>query len=464
MSRSIHETRLSWARLRKFDYSNSAEKAEVVRKAVRRLWKKRRIKRAVWSERHLPVVGSEPVSVATIPIDSETQKEHVYHGASEADVRELLRAMPCLFTEGINRVHLCLGKEYMDELKQPEATERDPIHQRLSFEVVPGLHAPPVLGTYAKRSGDIAIYAYVWDRERTAAIPSVVMEFYLRAQSLWVLVHEVAHHYDHARRIARGRWLSDRKENYEHYAEQRQWDWTHHYIYPYLNSHYGAEWQAVKAWVRQHGGVEPTLDHMMDDPRDTMRNGMIRLSLSATFALIDMFKSVVAGEGLTRSRLAYAWGLHYADQYEMSLAISQRLVEEEPANTEALSLHADTLEHLDRFSEASDFVEQVLQLNPLHEGALKTKARLKQEAKDWPALLAVCHAWLKAIPEGKSTIFAYRTMAVALCALGRFEEMDAAIEAGIQGPLKNDPTLSGTVRRLTFKRAGQELPNNSTNK
>jgi tetratricopeptide (TPR) repeat protein len=455
MARSIHETRKSWSRLRRFDYSSPKEKDAALHVAVRRLWKKRRVKDAVRRERRTDPPPLEPASVSTIPIHVDDEGPLVHHGASGEDVRAFLQFMPASVTDGIEEVRLCLGAAYMEE-SGDGTDERDPYLRRLGSEHLRGLFAPPVLGLYRPMSGKIAVFAYVWDRDASSPLPSFVLEFYLRLRSLSVLVHEVAHHHDHACRIARGRWLSDRKETFENYAERMEWAWMRDFVIPYIETKYASEWQAVREWIWRLGGAAPTLELMAGDPRYTNRNGWTKLGVSTADAVRDLMKAVAEGKNLLDSRLAYAWGLHYADEYERCLQISTDLVGEEPESVPALTLHADTLEHLERFEEALAQVDHALSLDPCYAQAWQVRVRLMEGMKRWSEMLEACDRWLAELGSSKRAILAHRARAVALCALERSEEMETALSAGIPKRAENDPKIKESIRRLVFKRASKE--------
>ncbi len=454
MSRSIHETRISWARLRRFDYSDPTQKSTAVESAKRRLWKKRRIKNAIIGERRLEVPPVEPIAASMVPIRIEGTDQLIRHGASAEDIREFLETMPATFTQGISEIHLRLGTEYIEEREDSTDRDRDPHFGRFSREIFPGLYRPPILGTYAPRNGLITIYAFVWDRACLGMLPAAVPEFYLRLCSLSVLAHEIAHHHDQTNRTARGRWLSDRKETFEHYAEKMQWEWTRDYVIPFIEKRYSREWKEVEAWVQHHGGAIPTLEQLAGDPRYTYRDGCVRLATSTSEAIEVLMKSAALGEGRLKSRLKYAWSLHYADEYELCQKISHSLMLEYPDTVEVLSLHADTLEHLEQYDEAMVCVERALTLDATCEDAWTTKAFLLAELKKWESLIETCDHWLN-MPDAKNMRFAYRRKAVGLCALGRFEEMEALIALGY-------PRVPADgrhhIRRLIHREAEVPLP------
>jgi len=455
MARSIHETRKSWGRLLRQNFSDSEAKKAVVQKALHRLWKKRRIKNAVLAERHTeaPLQIAAPIGLIPIRVDHD-HSPLIYDGISPDVIRLFLQTMPPSFTEGVSEIVLGLGTEYMDEQKGKEDDSRDPYFGRISDEILPGLYRPPVWGTFRPKNGIISIYSFVWDQAQSSRVPAYIPEFYLRLHCLTVLVHELAHHHDEAHRIARGRWLSDRKENYEYYAEKMQWEWTQDYVFPYIETHYAKEWAEIRTWVNQHGGGDTTLELICGDPRYTSRDGCTRLATSTSETFVDLIKDVVQGKSLFESRLNFAWNLHYADEYERSLEVTTALQAQYSDNPDILSLHADTLEHLERYQESLELVERVLVLDPNSENAWKVKAFIMEHMKQWGALLETCNRW-QSLPGIKKTLLTHRIKAVAFCALGRIPEMETELTTGFPKATPGDLTK---IRASIYRRAGVVSP------
>jgi hypothetical protein len=179
-----------------------------------------------------------------------------------------LSALPDSATEGISRIRLSLGREYLEETNDEESPTRDPFTGRISCERFPGVYCGPILGTYKLKHGVIDLHAYVFDPNRLP-MPRVVCEFYLRLHALKTLVHEVAHYHDELNRTRRGRWLMDRKENNEWYAEKMEHQWTVEIVVPYLARTYSTQAEELRMWVNEKGGILLPLESFVRDCRTT---------------------------------------------------------------------------------------------------------------------------------------------------------------------------------------------------
>src|SRR5262249_25767415 len=160
------------------------------------------------------------------------------------------------------------------------------------------------------------------------------------------------HHHDHTNRVRRGRWLADRKENVEWYAEKMEHDWTQQMVVPYLAKTYPAEVQALLDFVEHQGGVRLPLGFFAGDSRSTLRNGLIRFTFTTSGAFEFWVTDLPKCTDLAASRLAFAWELHYADHYEECLRVLERVLSEQPDLYDALICKGDTLIHLERHDEA----------------------------------------------------------------------------------------------------------------
>jgi hypothetical protein len=80
-------------------------------------------------------------------------------------------------------------------------------------------------------------------------------ELLLRLWGLSTFVHEVAHHDDAMRRVARGRWRMAVKKKVEDYADTLQAEWARDVVVPYLERAYPAEVALLNAWMARHGGL-----------------------------------------------------------------------------------------------------------------------------------------------------------------------------------------------------------------
>ncbi|HSI85956.1 MAG: tetratricopeptide repeat protein [Candidatus Methylacidiphilales bacterium] len=474
MARSIHESTSHWRCLRGYNFADKVAQQNAIRLVEDRVHLKQRTKRAVRRERRVQylkargvssLVSVEPITAREVPVHVEqTQplshtdsgQSLLYHAVSAEDVRAFLGCLPPHVTEGIAGIHLCMGTVYMEESLEDDeratldrSIRCDPWFGRVSEEVFTGFYSPPVYGSFDPDSGRINLYAYVWNRAQTAGVPDRVIEFNFRLRCLATLAHEVAHHFDFGRRVARGRWLCDFVDTYESYAENMQLQWMRDFIFAYMLRRYAEEWCELQAWVLHNGGAEISLKLLAGDPRTTSRDGSSGTRTNffcPREAMEKLLESVITGETNTESRLCYALYLHFADDYTTSLQITEKLLIEQPKNVEALSLHADILEHLRRNEEALIYADRALSIEPGFYGAWRTKAMLAENARDWTGLLQICEAWRPYFTDLNSYNFgcmcSYK--AVALYALGRVEEMEAALRQAIPA----DMEMTKAERRL----------------
>jgi tetratricopeptide (TPR) repeat protein len=288
-------------------------------------------------------------------------------------------------------------------------------------------------------------------------MPRSICEFYLRLRALTTFVHEVAHHHDEMRRVRRGRWLADRKENVECYAEKMEYQWTREFVLPYLEQKYPEAANELLNWVERQGGIRLPLEFFAGDNRTTRRDGLMRLFFSTSGAFESWVGKLAKCPDLAASRLAFAWELHYSDKYDLCLHVLDRVLEDKPALSAALTCKADTLIHLERSDDAFAIAEKVLTVEPINGEAWEIRGDVLELRRDWLALLDNCDRWLAQVPEDSTSRFdAYQHRAVAYCALGDMENMDIWIERWANfGNRMRNPEF---IRKRVFRRAGKEMP------
>lgn len=463
MSRSIHATNRSLAKLRRQDFSDTRASAEAIEREETALRRKQRIKRQVSDQRHAHPAPDRSVRlpVGEIPIRVSDESAHVFHAASARDVRAVLEALPAAAVEGIDEVRLVLGREYMLERDMAQEWRRDPFTGRPGSKMFPGVYGGSILGMFLSSRGLISIYAYVVDWARVLA-PRVVVELYLRLHALKTLVHEIAHFHDHTARVSRGRWLADRRENNEWYAEKMEHEWTEEIVLTILHRLYPRECRLFRAWVRQRGGAELPIDFFAGDFRRTRRDGLTKLVFPTSDAFERWMDELPSCATRQEARLALAWGLHYSDCYETCLAMVDRIIGECPAKVEARECRIDTLVHLERFDEVLVEADAILRLSPGSEPAWKARADVFAERKDWPGLTDVCAAWLRnsgRSPRQRRPCLLYQAM--ARCASGDEAGMEACLTAygetlRGQPPRVVQMRIEGR-RRWVRRRAGKKM-------
>lgn len=461
MSRSIHTTRHALKKLRRKEFSTEELQQEALAKAARELERKRRIKRHVGAERREPEVERTVLPADPVPITTLDRAPFVFHAASTEDVRALIALLPPAAVLGIGEVRLLLGKEYMAERKDEARATADPLSGRLGCELFPGVYSGNVLGTYFPSRGRIDLYAYVVDWRRLV-VPRPIVELFLRLQALKTLMHEVAHFHDRVERVRRGRWLADRHENLEWYAEKMEHQWTAEFVVSYLERCYGKECRQFRAWVRQRGGIELAIGFFAGDSRRTERDGMTRLVFSTAGAFESWLEALPRCTTAADARLALAWELHFADHYEECLAVLNVVLAAEPAHMKARVCRADTLVHLERYDDALADAEAVIAVAPEESRAWEVRLDVFEDRKDWAGLLVECSRWdavPRVAPRDRRECHRYR--AIAHCALENAEGVEASLAAyAATFRFKSHEAATrrmAFVRRSVFRRAGKPL-------
>ena len=466
MARSAHTTLRTLRELGRRKFPSVKEKLAAFETVFAALERKRRIKRSVrpgptWEEPPL-----EGATVGAIPIEVLDECEVVHHGASPQDIRAILALLPRAATEGIARIQLSQGKEYMDARTDDEGGSRDPFTRRRSTEVFPGVFGGEVLGTYSGRLDLVCIYAYVYDPTRLP-LPRPSCEFYLRLHALKTLLHEVAHHDDQVAHIARGRWRSDWKPAGEWYAEKMEHEWTRKLVLPYLQRTYPKEALALRKWVARRGGLMVGLEFFAGDARRTERNGSERVVFSTAGVFESWVGQLADCTSLGESRLALATELHNANAHADCLKVLDVILAREPRSIQALTCKADTLVHLNRLDEALAIAEQVLRSAPANADAWEILGDVFEGRKDWAKLLRHCEAWQRSA--GLTHAAARRLClqrAIAGCALGDGAGMAASVAAHLASTACRTKEAARKRRRLVlrhvYRRAGKSIPREYT--
>ncbi len=422
MARSIHTTRKSVRALVRKKRAGEAIDQKKIDAAAKDLRRKRRIKRMVRAERKGTPEAVAVMDIDTIPIEVRDEGEYVHHGASAEDVRAVLRLLTAAAVEGIAKIELSSGQRYLEEMYGEEMETRDPFVGRLSSEIMPSVYAGECLGTYTLRQGQIRIFAYAYDPQKLP-LPRRFAELYLRLKSLVTLVHEVAHFHDDVQRTARGRWLADRHENLEWYAEKMEYQWSREAVIPYLEKTYTQDVNDFLKWMEAEVGIPFTLDFFAGDGRRTERNGLTRLTTSSSAVFQDWMRE--RSGDVTADRMVFAIELHYADRYEECLQVLEGILKTDAKHLRALVCKADTLEHLERLDESYALIEGVLAEHPEDGKAWEVRANIFSERKDWSGLLENCERWEKAVgAECDSRFWLCHFYADAYCGLSRFEQME----------------------------------------
>ena len=237
--------------------------------------------------------------------------------------------------------------------------------------------------------------------------------------------------------------------------------WTLEIVVPYLERTYPREVAKLRKWVAHRGGITLPLSFFAGDHRRTERDGLMRLTYSTSSAFEDWVVDLPLHQDLAASRLAFAWGLHYADVYDDCLSILDRILRTRPQDVQTLACRADTLIHLERLDEALVSADAALAIEPAHAGARESRGDILEERADWRGLLDNCERWETA---GEVRRPARRRLllhrAIALCALDQLEKSESCVAAhlGLFPLQSGDVALrrAQRVRRNVRRRAGKE--------
>lgn len=425
MSRSIHTTRRTLKDLRQQDFSSSKMRIKKIRKARQDLRRKRQIKSLILAERRKPTEPGRPVNATEIPIEILDVHEHIHFPATVADIRAILQRLPSSATDGLSSIRLGLVKEEMREYARRGKYTRDPWLGRMSSEYLPGIYGGATWGTYNPVNGDITLHAFVYDA-KALPMPRPICELYLRLQMLSTLVHEVAHHHDCTQRIARGRWMSDRKGNDENYAEKTEYRWAHEIVLPYLAETYPREVRALCLWVARKGGWKPPFNFFVEDERKTDRNGYGSWSYSSVDAFESWLCQLPSCTTPLAVRTAFAWELRNCDRSSKGLVILDRLLKQHPTDCTALVHRARILSEEGRNKEAFETASRAVELYPEDAETLSIYVSTLFTQKMWAELLVCCER-AEQVPKALSRQRLAHCRATAYCALGNEAAMNAAL-------------------------------------
>lgn len=430
MSRSYHTTRRDLREEEARSYRDTEKRAESIERLKEELEKKRRTKRHVRYERD----GSFPEACVT-PIESiafevRDRMEYLHYPASAEDIRALLQAMPSGIVDGLSKIVFCLGAERQSRPEYPWVadTEPDPFLNRQGYEVLPGVYMGRCVGVYHVAKAEIRLHGYVY---RPDLAERRMWELYLRLHMLMTFVHEVAHHYDFAFRIGRGRWRGDNRENVEIYAETIQHKWLTDYIIPFLRKRYPEECDGLRSWIKRHAGIEVPFDVIAGDPRATAKNGLIRAcSIWDTGEAFRDFvqKTHVCGD-VKEARLDLANDLHMAGAYDLALEIVELILTSDQRHVEAISLKADIYVHLDRYEEAIAIARHALSIDPSYVDAYEDLCDAYEGLEDWRKVVELSDTIINEVRDKDR--FQYRSAmgmkARALAKMGRMREAEEVL-------------------------------------
>lgn len=224
MSRSIHDTHvvaaIEWKTAVRKDTDDAWARADALRANIHR---QRSIRKRVRQTRARGELV--PHTAETVPIVIEPGDARTHHGATERDLREVMRRLPPGDLDGLGEI----------ALRRPMA--------HWGWSRLEGVVASFVRGRYGERARGIAVYAF-----EDAADLEPEITCFLRLSALGTFVHELAHHFDYMFRTTGDRWRMDDSEKTEAFAHRRALAQMSEIVMPYLLQGYPDDVETLEWW------------------------------------------------------------------------------------------------------------------------------------------------------------------------------------------------------------------------
>ena len=441
MSRSIHSTHkeLREARLRSYrdDKIKAAEIAEVERELAR----KRRIKGTVSDSRGMEEAAKAEGLAGPVPIRIVDKGPHILHPATPEDIEAIQRRLPTGIMEGLSEIVLSLGEQEQTEGEDAHIWDPDPITNRIGLEILPGFYKGWIWGTYESSTCRITLHAFVSDPAKPSPMPTTA---YFKLQILSTFVHEVAHHFDHTRRVARGRWLAYEKDKVEHFAEHREYEWTQACVVPYLEDAYPQDVAELLQWLEIHGKIRFLLGELISDPRQVYVSTIER-------AVENLLRDVMRETPLLETLFNFAVNLKIADRYERGQEVIDRILVESPEHEDALELRANIWNCQGNYSEAALLAFRIVGRNPRNWRARTTLAWAYEGLKQWTKVIETTTESLTLFDEELDRLDAIASRCSAYWKLGRREESDEDLRR-----LQSSQRASWKIKRILRERQGSK--------
>lgn len=223
---------------------------------------------------------------------------------------------------------------------------------------------------------------------------------YFKLQILSIFVHEVAHHFDHTRRIARGRWLASEQEKVEHFADHRQHEWTQTCVVPYIER-----------------------------------------------ALEELLKDVLQETHRIETLFSFAVNLKIADLFERAQQVIDCILVRMPDHEDALELRANIWNFQESYAEAALLASRIIEHNPRNWRARTTLTRAYEGLEQWAQVIETATESLTLFDEELDLIDAISSRCSAYWKLGKRTESDEDLRT-----LQNFPRASVRVKWILRKR------------
>lgn len=401
MSRSIHDTRRFLFEALHDDFADPELQDELVRTARHNLRQQRSIKRHVRQQRRQRDVVLPPLDVDRLPIVSVDDGVQVGPVVLEEDLRAVMRRLPPGSLDGLYAIELFAGS--------------------------------PGAGSYVKESRTIRLSSHVKSKDAPD-----VLSIVLKLRALVAFLREGARHFDTLFRVGGSRWRTDDVVKNDVYAARKAASDARRYVIPYLQERYESDCQALAQWMQQHGGVALPLALFLDK----------RLSReSASWRALRAVRSAVAAEkDPVQTRVAFARALHHAGLHDFAMAAVARVLVEDSAQPEALSVRACVASCRGEFGLAEFICRGVLAHTPNCTEAWAVLARVYFDQRRWQELATCATQGLalpQAGPDARYLLLSQR--AQAWLALGRLDALSADIVA-----LRDWGTEPGTRAAAVF--------------
>jgi hypothetical protein len=439
MSRSIHSTNKELREARVRSYRDDKIKATEVAEIEKELARKRRIKGTVVESRSTDEVENAGGVAAPIPIRILDKGPYILHPATLEDIEAIQRRLPAGVMEGLSEIVLGLGEHAQLEGEDAHIWDPDPITNRIGLETLPGFYKGWVWGTYQSSACRITLHAFVSDPAKPCLMPTTV---YFKLQILSTFVHEVAHHFDHTRRTARGRWLAYEQEKVEHFADHRQHEWTQTCVVPYLEEAYPQDVAELLQWLEVHGQIRFNLGELISDPRRVYVSTVER-------AVEELLKDVLQVTHRVETLFNFAVNLSIADLYERAQEVIDRILVEAPDHEDALELRANIWNFQENYAEAALLASRTVGRNPRHWHARTTLTRAYEGLEQWAKVIETATESLTLFDEELDRLDAISSRCSAYWKLGKRAESDEDLRT-----LQNSQRASWKIKRILREREG----------
>ena len=258
-------------------------------------------------------------------------------------------------------------------------------------------------------------------------------KFFLRLWSLSTFIHEVAHHFDHTQRGARGRWFAANSDKAEDFARYIQYAWTQQYVLPYLAETYPEELEAAQRWLEHYGGTRLPLHLLYTKilPVFNMQDAVDQLA-----------SEIASGASLTSLPFTFRETTPLLPNISARAGCAfQGVLADDPSNDEAMTLRADIFIHQERFEEAAVIANNLLAKSPSDVKALIILADAYEGLKHFDRVLELTERIMDAADEHYQWCGAVEQRVSVFLALGRKSDAEQEI-------LRLEAEGPGTAQRV----------------